>query len=340
MIASAFHIAAADTVTSYVIETVAGSDNTGDGGAAISASLSQPEGIAVDINGNVYVADAAANRIRKISTDGTIHTIAGTGAAGFAGDDGPATAAALNQPYGIALDRSGNLFIADLGNARVREITSDGTMRTVAGGGAFPAIGQGQGGPATSAQLNQPRNVALDAAGNLYISDFGTNQVYGVSPGGTLTLVAGTGTAGFSGDGSSALLARFNAPAGLSIDATGALYIADSGNNRVRRVRNGVVITVFNTPSPTGVAFDPAGTLYVAASGYFGTVSQQNPSIPSAVDVAVDRAGNIFATAAGQILEIPIGGTVTTVAGSGAAQNFGGDNGLATAARLNSPSSV
>jgi len=302
--------------------------------------LGQPEGIAVDSAGNVYVADAADNRVRKIAPDGSIHTFAGTGVAGFAGDGGPATAAQLNQPYGVAIDRAGNLYIADLGNARVRKVTIDGAIHTVAGGGAFPAANQGQGGPATVAQLVEPRNVTLDASGALYISDFGAHQVYSVAGDGTLTLVAGSGVAGFSGDGASALLGQLNAPAGLATDSVGGLYIADSGNNRVRKVYNGVIITVFNTPGPTGLALDATGTLYIAASSYFGTLSQQIPGISSAVDVAVDRAGDVYTTSGPFVLEIPAGGAVTTVAGSGASQNFGGDQGPATDAELYSPSSV
>jgi uncharacterized protein (TIGR03437 family) len=327
----------------YTIQTVAGADNAGDGGSALSAALGQPEGIAIDKAGNIYVADAAANRVRIIAPDGTIQTFAGTGVAGFAGDGGPATAAQLNQPYGLALDPAGNLYIADLGNGRVRKVSITGVIQTVAGGGAFPATNQGQGGPATSAQLMQPRNVTLDAAGSLYISDFGANQVYSVGFDGTLTLMAGTGVAAFSGDGTSALLAQLSAPAGLAVDFYGQLYIADSGNNRVRKVYNGVIITVFNTPGPTGLALGSTGTLYVAASSYFGTLSQQIPAISSAVDVAVDLAGDLFASSGAFVLELPaggIGGIATTIAGSGASPNFGGDNGPATAAQLYAPSSV
>jgi len=326
----------------YTIQTVAGSDNATNGGSALAAALGQPEGVAIDGAGNVYVADAAGNCVRIIAPDGTIQIFAGTGTAGFSGDGGPAAAAQLNQPYGLAFDTDGNLYIADLGNSRVRKVSVGGVIQTVAGGGAFPATGQGQGGPATSAQLMQPRNVTLDPGGFLYISDFGANQVYEVVANGTLILAAGTGVAGYSGDSASALLAQLSAPAGLALDSAGALYIADSGNNRIRKVYNGVIITVFNTPAPTGLAFG-SGTLYVAASSYFGTVSQQIPSIPSAVDVAVDPAGDLFATSGVFVLEIPASaasGVVATIAGSGASPNFGGDNGPATAALLNSPSSV
>jgi trimeric autotransporter adhesin len=334
-------LASADTApTSYVIQTVAGSDDSGDGGSALSVALSQPEGIAVDHSGNVYVADAANHRVRKIATDGSIQTVAGTGVAAFAGDGGQASAALLNQPYGLALDSAGNLYIADLGNARVRKVATDGTIHTIAGGGTLPATGTGQGGSATIAQLVQPRNVAVDAAGSLYISDFGANQVYQVTSSGILSLVAGTGTAGFSGVGTSALLAELSAPAGLATDSSGDVYIADSGNNKVRKVYNGVIIDVFDTSAPTGVALDSTGMLYVAAAGYFGNVVQQISGVASARDVAVDSSGNIYATSGGFVLEIPSGGMVTTIAGSGNPPYFGGDDGPAKAALMDSPSGV
>ncbi len=338
---TAAYIAAADTPSSsYIIQTVAGSDNSGDGGQALSAALSQPEGIAVDGLGNVYFADAAVSRVRKIAKDGSIQIIAGTGVAGFAGDGGPATSALLNQPYGLALDAAGNLYIADLGNARVRKVGTDGIIQTVAGGGLLPATSTGQGGPATSAQLAQPRNVAFDASGSLYISDFGANQLYQLASNGILSLVAGTGKAGFSGVGTSALLAQLNAPAGLTVDPTGAIYFADSGNNRVRKVYNGVIITVFNTPGPTGVALDSTGMLWVAAASYFGSLIQQTAGIASARDVALGRAGDIYITSGVFVMEIPSGGIVTTIAGSGTTPNFAGDGGPATAAQLNFPSGI
>jgi len=338
---SASSIPAADTPpASYIIQTVAGSDNSGDGGQALSAALSQPEGVAVDGSGNVYVADAADDQVLKIAPDGSIQTVAGTGVAGYAGDGGPAGAALLNQPYGLAMDKAGNLYIADLGNARVRKVAIDGSIQTVAGGGKLPATSTGQGGPATSAQLMQPRNVAVDASESLYISDFAANQVYQVAANGTLTLLAGTGTAGFSGVGTSALLAELNAPAGLAVDSTGALYFADSGNNLVRKVYDGVIINVFNTPGPTGVALDSTGMLYIAAASYFGTVVQPIPGVASAEDVTVDSAGDIYFTAGVFVMKIPSGGTVTTIAGSGTSPNFGGDGGPATSAQLYSPSGI
>ena len=341
LLLGAAHIPAADTTpASYIIQTVAGSDDSDDGGSALSTALSQPEGIVVDGAGNVYFSDAAVHRVRKITANGVIQTVAGTGVAGFSGDGGPANAALLNQPYGLAFDTSGNLYIADLGNARVRKVGTDGTIQTVAGGGALPATSSGQGGPANSTQLAQPRDVALGTDGSLYISDFGANQVYRVTSDGTLSLMAGTGVAGFSGVATSAVLAQLNAPAGLAVDPTGELYIADSGNNCVRKVYNGVIITVFHTPAPTGVALDSTGMLYVAAASYFGTVVQPIPGVASARDVTIDPSGDIFLTSGALVSEIPSGGILTTLAGSGTSPYFGGDGGLATAALLYSPSGI
>jgi len=181
---------AADAPVIYSIQTVAGSDSNGDGGPALNALLSQAEGIAVDRLGNIYVADAADNRVRKITPDGNIQTIAGSGVAGFAGDGGPAAQAVLNQPYGLAVDSSGNLYIADLGNARVRKISAGGSIQTVAGGGGT-AAGGSVSAAAVNVQLLEPRNVAIDSGGLLYISDFAAHTVYKVSPGGVLSTFAG-----------------------------------------------------------------------------------------------------------------------------------------------------
>jgi len=156
----------------YTISTAAGSNNAGEGGPATSGFLNQPEGITLDARGAVYVADPNDNRVRKIASDGILRTIAGTGVAGFSGDNGPAEAAQVSSPYGICTDRLGNLYIADLGNARVRKIALDGKITTVAGGGTILPGGSGEGSPATLIKLSAPRNVATDIQGNLYISDF------------------------------------------------------------------------------------------------------------------------------------------------------------------------
>ena len=323
----------------YTIQTVAGSNSVGDGGPALQALFGQTEGIAVDGNGNIYVADADNNRVRKIAADGTITTLAGTGVAGFAGDGGPAAAAVLNQPYGLALDAVGDLFIADLGNARVREITTNGNIKTVAGGGSVPAGGTALGGPALDATFIAPRNVTLDPDGTLYISDFGANIVYRVSPAGTITVLAGTGTAGYSGDDSSSNLAQLNSPAGIASDSDGAVYIADSGNNVIRKVYLNVISTVFNATVPTGVAYS-GGSLYIAASNYLGTLNTQFASVASALDVTADAGGNVYATNGQFVIEVSNTGTVNTIAGSGLGIYFGGDGGPALAARLRTPSGI
>jgi uncharacterized protein (TIGR03437 family) len=335
-----FLAAANPLANSYIIQTVAGSDFAADGPSALAAIFSQTEGIAIDSSGAMYVADANDNRVRKINLDGSIQTVAGTGLAGLAGDGGPSKAALLSHPYGVAVDAQGNLYIADLGNARVRKISPDGTIRTIAGGGTIVPGGNGDGGPATSAQLLEPRNVAVDPDGTLYISDFGAHRVYRVSPGGILTTLAGTGSAGFSGDGGASQLARLNSPAGLASDSSGTLYIADSANNRIRKVYQGVITTVYNVTASTGVAISPTGALYIAASGYFGTQFKAIGGIPSARDVALDRAGNAYATTGQYVHKVTSSGTVSTVAGSGAAPYFGGDNGPAAVARLHAPSGL
>ena len=322
----------------YTIQSVAGSNSVGDGGPALAALFSQTEGIAVDGHGNIYVADAGANRVRKIAADGTISTVAGTGVPGFAGDGGPANAATLNQPYGLALDGAGDLFIADLGNARIRKMTTDGNIQTVAGGGSI-AQSKALGGPAVDAQFNAPRNVAVDPDGTLYISDFGANIVYRVSPAGNLTVLAGTGTAGYSGDASSANLAQLNSPAGIASDGNGSIYIADSGNNCIREVYRNVISTVFNTTAPTGVAVS-SGSLYIAAGNYLGTLNTPFAGVTSALDVTTDAAGDVYATTGQFVIEVSNVGAVSTIAGSGLGIYFGGDGGPALSARLHTPSGI
>jgi uncharacterized protein (TIGR03437 family) len=323
----------------YTIQTVAGSNSVGDGGPALQALFGQTEGIAVDSLGNIYVADAEANRVRKVAPNGLISTVAGTGVPGFAGDGGPANAALLNQPYGLALDAAGNLYIADLGNGRIRKVTADGNIQTVAGGGSLPQGRTALGGPATDATFVAPRNVALDPDGTLYISDFGANVVYRVSPAGYLTVLAGTGAAGFSGDDSSPNLAQLNSPAGIASDGAGAVYIADSGNNCIRKVYLNVISTVFSVTAPTGVAYG-AGSLYIAGSNYLGTLSMPFAGVASALDVTADNVGNVYATTGQFVVEVIGAGTVNTVAGSGLGIYFSGDGGLATSARLHTPSGI
>jgi uncharacterized repeat protein (TIGR01451 family) len=230
------------------ISTYAGNGTagfSGNGGPATSASLYYPDGVALDSSGNLYIADTWNNRVRKVSTSGTISTVAGNGTAGFSGDGGPATSASLRYPDGIALDSSGNLYIADTSNMRVRKVSTSGTISTVAGNDTEPGF-SGDGGPATSASLSYPRGVALDFSGNLHIADTDNERVRKVSTSGTISTVAGSGTAGFSGDGGPAASASLNDPYGVALDSSGNLYIADTYNHRIRKVDAGVAKAIIS----------------------------------------------------------------------------------------------
>ncbi|MEO8593304.1 MAG: hypothetical protein ABI759_08280 [Candidatus Solibacter sp.] len=220
---------------------------SGDGGPATAAKLNNPVGLAVDAQGNIYVADLNNQRVRKIDTLGIINTIAGSGTVnanlgtpgGFSGDGGPATSARLNAPHGVGVDAAGNVYIADTTNYRIRKVARDGIISTVAGTGeiTLPFLNNlGDGGPATRATLI-PWDVKADAAGNLYISDWLGHRIRKVDAAtGIITTVAGTGTAGFSGDRGAASSAAINAPTGLTVDSQGNVYFADSLNHRIRKI--------------------------------------------------------------------------------------------------------
>jgi uncharacterized protein (TIGR03437 family) len=308
-------------VSNGVITTLAGGGTlSGDSGPASGAQLYDPWSVAADSAGNLYIADTFANRIRKVSK-GVITTVAGTGIQGFSGDNGPATSAALSSPLAIAVDSAGSLYIADNGNNRIRKV-SNGTITTVAGSSG-PAGFSGDNGPATSAKLNSPQGVAVDAAGNLYIADASNWRVRKVTNG-VIATVAGNGTAGFSGDNGPAISAQLGRTYGVVVDSAGNLYIADSSNQCIREVSNGVITTVAGGGSPEGGIGDngPATSAYL--------------SFPEGV--AVDSAGILYIadTDNNRIRKIAKG-VITTVAGGGA--QFG-DNGPATTAQLDQPSGV
>jgi len=217
------------------IGTVAGTGTegySGDGGPATGAQLSSPTGVAVDSSGHLYIADYSNHRIRRVGPLGNIGTVAGTGTVGYSGDGGPAASAQLRYPYGVAVDSSGNLYIAEFFGHRIRKVTPGGTISTAAGTGT--AGYSGDGGPATSAQLNHPTGVAVDSSGNLYIADCLNDRIRKVTPGGTISTVAGTGTLGYSGDGGPATSAQLFQPIGVAVDAAGRVYLSDTSNQRVR----------------------------------------------------------------------------------------------------------
>jgi sugar lactone lactonase YvrE len=223
--------------TSGIISTVAGNGIkgfSGDGGPATSAELGFTVGVALDSAGNIYIADAGNNRIRKVSTSGIISTVAGNGTRGFSGDGGPATSAELGSPSGVAVDSPGNIYIDDEGNDRIRKVDISGIITTVAGGGSN---GLAEGGPATSAEISDPVALAVDSGGNFYFADVNNGRIRKVSTAGIITTVAGNGDYGYNGDNIPALSAKLSTLWGVAVDSAGDVYFADEQNQRIRKVQ-------------------------------------------------------------------------------------------------------
>jgi hypothetical protein len=317
-----------------LISTLAGNGTagfSGNGGLATGAELDEPSGVAVDTSGNLYIADYYNNRIRKVTAStGDISTVAGNGTAGYSGDGGAATSAELYWPYGVAVDMSGNIYIADSTNERIRKVTaSTGVISTVAGNGT---VGHsGDGGAATSAELDNPHGVAIDGSGNIYIADGYNNRIRKVTVStGTITTVAGNGTAGYSGDGGAATSAELDWPFGVALDTSGNIYIGDYNNNRVRKV------TV-----STGIITTVAGDGYKIGRGNSGGYSGDGGLATSAelnqpLGVAVDVSGNIYIADLFnyRIRKVTVStGIISTVAGDGTA-GYAGDGGSATSAEI------
>lgn len=311
-----------------LISTVAGNGAaglSGDGGPAFDATLNQPGGIAIDSAGNVYIADFANYRVRKVDTAGVITTVAGTGTPGYSGDGGPATAAELNGPIGVAVDAGGNLYIAEYYSSCIRKVDITGTITTVAGTGA-PGY-SGDGGAANTAALNYPTGVAVDSAGNVYIADGSNSRIRKVDPQGIITTFAGTGAFGFSGDGGPATDAVLDGPNGVAVDNAGKVYIADTYNNRIRVVGvSGTITTV-------------AGTGTAGYSGDGGEATAAKLNTPTGL--IPDSMGDIYIADRenDRVRMIDSSGTIKTVAGTGTA-GYSGDGMLAVASELNFPSDL
>jgi sugar lactone lactonase YvrE len=222
--------------TAGTVTTVAGKGTrgfSGDGGPATSAELGFTGGVALDSAGNIYIADGGNNRIRKVSTSGIITTVAGKGTKGFSGDGGPATSAELGSPSGVAVDSTGNIYIDDENNDRIRRIDTSGIITTVAGGGSN---GLAEGGPATSAELSDPVALAVDSGGNFYFADLNNGRIRKVSTAGIITTVAGNGDYGYNGDNIPALSAKLSTLWGVAVDSAGDVYFVDEQNQRIRKV--------------------------------------------------------------------------------------------------------
>jgi uncharacterized protein (TIGR03437 family) len=362
----------------------------GDSGLALNATFNSPQGIAVDSSFAVYIADTFNNRVRRVASDGTITTVAGNGRPTFAGDEGPAPSASLFFPTDVALDRNGALYIADLGNSRIR-VVRDGVIATIAG--SQTGVFLFDGSHATQVRLSGPTGVAVDAAGAVYFAegsigsgsglDRGDYRVWKVTPAGIINVVAGNGVASFGGDGGSARTAQFNMPTGIALDPDGNLFISDTLNQRIRRITpagristlvgNGIagwggdfdaaVKAVVN--GPEGLGADLAGNVYLADTGnsrirgfrntgnidpiagngnssYFGDgLRAQVASINHPQGVAADSRGSVYIadTLDNAVRKVTPDGIIHTVAGNGT-PGFTGDGGAATAALLNGPRSV
>jgi Bacterial Ig-like domain (group 3)/NHL repeat len=311
------------------VATTAGTgtlEYSGDNSAAASATLANPSAVAYDASGNLYVADAQNHVVREISKSGQISTFAGTGIEGYGGDGAAATAALLDAPTGVAVDSTGNVYIADSHNHRIRKVSS-GTITTIAGTGA--AGYSGDGGAATAAQLSLPSAVAIDSNGNLYIADTNNQRIRKIT-GTTITTIAGSGEELYAGDGAAATAAVLDLPTGVAVDATGNVYIADRHNQRIRMV------------SPAGTISTIAGS---GPANFSGGFSGDGAPATAAMlakprGVSVDSTGNIYiADTDNQRIRQVSGNTVATVAG-GSQQGFGGDGGAAISAILNSPRGV
>jgi sugar lactone lactonase YvrE len=300
------------------VTTLAGSGAFGlANGTGAAASFNSPIGVAVGASGDVYVGDFGNNEIRKITSDGVVTTLAGspTGASGSA--NGTGAAASFNQPNGVAVDASGNVYVGDTENNEIRKITPDGVVTTLAGSGA-PGSANGTG---TAASFLSPRGVAVDAIGNVYVADAENNEIRKITPDGVVTTLAGSGTAG-AADGTGTA-ASFNLPQGVAVDASGNVYVTDTVNNEIRKI------------TPAGVVTTLAGSGTAGAADGTGTAASFNDPI----GVAVDASGNVYVgdKSNNEIRRIEPTGVVTTLAGSGAASSA---NGTGTAASFNLPAEV
>ncbi len=295
------------------ITTVAGNGTagfSGDGGKATEAMLNLPSGIAVDDNGNIYISDRSNDRIRRVDNKGIITTIAGNGVDGYKGDNDPATQAQLSKPFGLALDKKGNLYIADRGNNRIRKVNPHGIITTVAGDGGF--FFMGDNGPAYRASIAGPTGVVVDGDGTLYIADRNNNRVRSVDTHGMIRTVAGTGQQDYNGDSEVARDTNLYLPFGVALNPDGKLLVVDRSHYRIRQVdtRRGNVTTI-------------AGNGVKMFAGDGGPATGAKLSFPHGI--VVDKNGNLLVSDKGhyRIRQISPDGIIQTVAGNGTRGNIG-----------------
>jgi len=333
-----------------IISTVAGNpyyggSNLGDGGIATSAVLINPTDVAKDAVGNLFIADSGNGRIRKVDVNGVITTVAGNGNAGWSGDGGMATNAEISAPCAVAVDASGNLFIADSSYGLIRKVDTSSIITTVAGCGNGYS---GDGGAATNARMSGVSGVAIDSVGNLFIADSNNNRVRKVDTNGIITTVAGNGYTtningdiygGYSGDGGAATNAELDGPIGITIDGLGNLYFTDTANNVIRKVdTNGIITTV------AGNGYG-AGTLYGGYSGDGGAATLAKLDFPFGVAIGANSDIVIADSANNVIRKVAANGIITTVAGNGYGAGshkggYSGDGGAAILAELDFPQGV
>jgi sugar lactone lactonase YvrE len=310
-----------------IITTVAGCSSCpslGDGGPAIDAQLFHPISIVFDDAGNYYITDRDNNRIRKVTPAGIITTIAGTGTAAFSGDNGPATAADISVPYGIAIDAAGNIYFTD-GGGRIRKINTAGIITTIAGNGT--GVYNGDSISATAAGINGTGGIAIDSAGNIYVPESGNQRVRKISASGIISTIAGTGAAGYNGNEIAATDAQLHNPNYVCLDKAGNVYVADRYNNQVRVIDGAGVIHAFAGDTTSGYTGDNGPA---TAAGLYEPLG-----------LYIDRFQNIYIgdTYNNVVRKVNTTGIITTIAGNGTG-GYSGDNGLAILAELGLPVGV
>jgi cysteine-rich repeat protein len=289
---------------------------------AIETGLARPQSVAVDVIGNVYIADSDNHRIWRVDSNGMISTLAGTGTPGYNADGIAATGAQLDSPFGVAVDGLGNVFIADRNNHRIRRVDGNGMISTIVGTGT-PGY-NGDGIEATNAQLNSPTSVAVDGRGDVFIADRDSHRIRRMDGNGMISTIAGTGTPGYNGDGMAATLAHLAYPFSVAVDPLGNVYIADRDNRRIRRVDSGGEISTL------------AGT---GAGEYDGEgMPAASTPIGSPRGVTVDSFGNVYFTDrdSSRTLRVDSNGIISTLAGTGT-PGYDEDSITATDAQLALP---